>query len=508
MKRTAFLASTAALAACSTNTSPPRPYLATQQTVLNGVTIVNTRDGTLATNMTIVTDRGRITKIGPTGSVSGSSTATVVDATGAFVVPGFNDLHTHPLNSSDPQGALTLMLANGVTGFRQMSGSPDLLAARASGSLMQVGQPELLEMPGDILTPGNAGTVDAAIQQVQVQQAQGADFIKVVGLAGAPFQAALSECARRGIRFIGHLSANLDIRAAVDAGMRSIEHLGPRDALLLGCSSQEAAIRQQMAQTPPGPPPSGPPAPNVITNQIVLPTLFTAPAEFARYQQVVDSYSDARMQELAGHFVQAQAWTIPTLLRLRTMEITTDSSYSGDPNLQYVPAPTLALWRSLALQFQQQISPMAQASLRALYDLQMRVVRPLKSAGVAMMTGSDFGGEWVIPGFGLHQEFDMLAQAGLTPLEVLQMTTLNGAQFLGREATMGTVEVGKNANLVLLSANPIQSVANLHSIAGVVRNGTYYSNGALTALKAAVRQRLVGWNPPAAAAHTCCSVYA
>ena len=62
---------------------------------------------------------------------------------------------------------------------------------------------------------------------------------------------------------------------------------------------------------------------------------------------------------------------------------------------------------------------------------------------------------------------------------LLQMTTLNGAKFLGREPTMGTVEAGKDANLVLLDANPLSSVQNLHKINAVVRGGTYYSRAAL-----------------------------
>ena len=84
----------------------------------------------------------------------------------------------------------------------------------------------------------------------------------------------------------------------------------------------------------------------------------------------------------------------------------------------------------------------------------------------------------------------MLAAAGLSPLDVLQMTTLNGARFLGREATMGSVAVGKDANLVLLDANPVASVANLHRIAAVVRDGTYHSAEALAALKKKTADRV------------------
>jgi predicted amidohydrolase len=88
---------------------------------------------------------------------------------------------------------------------------------------------------------------------------------------------------------------------------------------------------------------------------------------------------------------------------------------------------------------------------------------------------------WEIPGFALHQEFDQLAAAGLTPLRILQTTTLNAAEFLGRTDTTGTVEPGKAADLVLLSGDPIDDVANLHGIAGVVRAGQYYSPEILAA---------------------------
>jgi imidazolonepropionase-like amidohydrolase len=75
-----------------------------------------------------------------------------------------------------------------------------------------------------------------------------------------------------------------------------------------------------------------------------------------------------------------------------------------------------------------------------------------------------------------------LAAAGFSPLEILQATTLNGARFVGREATMGTVEQGKNADLVLLDANPTADVANLDKISAVVLKGKYYSRAALDRL--------------------------
>jgi imidazolonepropionase-like amidohydrolase len=99
-----------------------------------------------------------------------------------------------------------------------------------------------------------------------------------------------------------------------------------------------------------------------------------------------------------------------------------------------------------------------------------------------MMTGSD-GGSLFGPGLTLQQEFRELASAGISPLKILQMTTINVAEYLGRSARMGTVEAGRDANLVILDANPLESVDNLSKIAGVVRSGVHYSKQELGALK-------------------------
>jgi len=150
-----------------------------------------------------------------------------------------------------------------------------------------------------------------------------------------------------------------------------------------------------------------------------------------------------------------------------------------------MPPMVRQLWSELAAQFPKRISPADREVYRRFFGLQLRFTKLLQDSGVPLMAGSDMGGSiWVVPGFSLHQEFDLMGQAGLTPLQVLQATTINGAKFLHREATMGTVEAGKNADLVLLDANPLQDVANLHKLAGVVRAGRYYPPAALHKLQA------------------------
>ena len=129
-------------------------------------------------------------------------------------------MHAHPLNGKTPDTrALALMLAHGVTGFRQMAGSPQLLQDRRNGSLA-LGRyaPELLALPGSLLTPLNAGTPAAAVAEVGRQAAAGADFVKAALITPDVYFPAQSEANRLGIPLLGHLPTGVDVRAASAAG--------------------------------------------------------------------------------------------------------------------------------------------------------------------------------------------------------------------------------------------------------------------------------------------------
>lgn len=113
------------------------------------------------------------------------------------------------------------------------------------------------------------------------------------------------------------------------------------------------------------------------------------------------------------------------------------------------------------------------------------LTKMLDEAGVRMMAGSDGG--WLSgPGLTLQEEFVELAKAGLSPLKILQMATINAAEYLGRTDAMGAVEPGRNADLVLPDANPLERAENLGAIASVVRAGRVYSREQLASLKARV----------------------
>jgi imidazolonepropionase-like amidohydrolase len=111
-------------------------------------------------------------------------------------------------------------------------------------------------------------------------------------------------------------------------------------------------------------------------------------------------------------------------------------------------------------------------------------VKQLNAAGVLILAGTDLGNPLLVPGVSLHQELELLVEAGLTPLEALRSATLNPARFLAATDSLGTIESGKLADLVLIEANPLENIANTRKIAAVVLDGRYFDRRALDDLLA------------------------
>ncbi len=249
--------------------------------------------------------------------------------------------------------------------------------------------------------------------------------------------------------------------------------------MLMDCAAAAPQIRARMAENA-GPPPQFPPtfllSPMLYTGRMLSPALAAIQATF----------QPQACADLIQVFIANHTWQVPTLIRLRTMQQAGDPVFRNDPQLRYLSPEARAVWQRLGAEFAATIDAATQANFDGFYALQVRVAGMINDAGVPILAGSDFGGMWILPGFGLHAEFAELALAGLTPLQILQSTTLNPAMFLGRENSMGRVAEGYRADLVLLAQNPIEDAANLNGITGVMRAGQYHDRAALDTMLAEI----------------------
>ena len=459
--------------------------------LFRGATVVDPRDGLKAGNMAVRVRGGRIIDVYPVGAKDDAPGARRIDASDRFIVPGYNDMHSHVLELSSPSGALALMLAEGVTGFRQMSGSPALLARRRAG-ILPIGReaPALHETPGSILTPFNAGSAKDVIDEIRRQKAQGADFIKVGFVDPDVFFVAIEEAKRCGIGILGHLQEGTDALDATRAGFRSIEHLGPGSTVWVSCSSDEPALRvdTHRRKVIKAPPFKIPFLEAIVMKRLgkmlINPSAFATPADVSRLDRAVTTFDPEKGRAVAEAFAADGSWQVPTLVRLRTQAFADRPEYEQDEGLNFMPEANVRRWREVTDRYRA-LPPEMITTFRDAYPRQQALAKLFADAGVRMMVGTD-GGSFLGPGLTLKQEFRELSDAGIAPLELLRMATINAAAYLGRSDTMGTVEAGRDADFVLLTADPLNRVENLHRIDGVVRGGVYFPRSELDALTARV----------------------
>ena len=289
-----------------------------------------------------------------------------IDGSGHYLVPGYLDMHAHVLEDEHPEDALQLMLAHGITGWRQMSGSPELLAARKQGQLpLSTETPALLAMPGRILTTANAAAPEQAVAEVARQKAAGADFIKTINVRPEAFFAALQEAKRQGLPYAGHLSPGVDAVKAASAGMRSIEHLGPTELQLIGCSSKAWFIRivQMFSHAATPADMTAEALKSAAANPIVF-RLQRDPAALAKTQRLLDSFSERKAGALAKAMVANDTWQVPTLIRNETMQFADDPRFTESADMRFIRRSKRDFWSSITRQFSSRVDAAGRRTLQ------------------------------------------------------------------------------------------------------------------------------------------------
>jgi len=202
-----------------------------------------------------------------------------------------------------------------------------------------------------------------------------------------------------------------------------------------------------------------------------------------------------RADRLFAAFVRYGTWQCPTLSIYQDMVFADNPSLANnrtDPNLRWLRLP--------ALPQREKLSELERD--RAMQQEMMAVTTMMFRAGVRLLAGTDTGYPFFVPGFALHDEIELMVSAGLPVSAVLRIATLAPAQFFGREDELGSVSKGKQADLVLLDADPLQSIRNTRLIRAVVADGRLYDRAALDGLlRDTGSSALRGGNAPGASPH-------
>lgn len=379
---------------------------------------------TPAADMTVIVMGDRIAAVGRTGKIRVPKGAQVIDATGKYLIPGLWDMHVHLGDGEfDKNFYLRLFIANGITGIRIMEGAPEYQSWRREAEGGTLLAPRMV-IASPMLGFGDLANISEARAREEVRKAKqsGADFIKVHdNLSRAAYFAVIDEAKLVGLPVEGHTPLSVTAEEVSQAGQKSIEHL------------------------------TG-----------------LAPAE-------ADAATAARLFAI---FRKNQTWQCPTLIMRHNYALLDDRSLAEDPRLKYVKPSWRARW--LGMTKEAETWPAGEgAQRRETIRKEDAIVAEMQRAGVGILAGTDDSNPYVMPGFSLHDELALLVEAGLTPLEALRAATYNPSMFLGLSNSLGTVERGKRADLVLLDANPLADISNTKKINAVVLKGRFFDRKAL-----------------------------
>jgi imidazolonepropionase-like amidohydrolase len=459
--------------------TPPR-------VAIRGVTVVDVRDGSLHPEHTVLVAGNRIAAVGPVRSVSVPNDAVIVEAAGGYVIPGLWDMHVHSLANLVPDRAVAsvsaqewhfpLFLAHGVTGVRNMNdGTGDLTLKLTKSVRRRLADGDLLGPPrflsagpsidGDPPLGTNSVVVRTAAEaRATVQQlvANGADLVKVYeNLSREAYFAIIDEARRRKIPVDGHVPFRLTAEEVAEGGQRTVEH---PDALAAGCSTAAEAERKRFA--------------GVLANYARLPESEKFLAMFRHTRALYDSgNSSGCMSAIDAYRRNGVAVTVDLVAYhhvVHAKEILADAA-----RMRLVPQEIRSNWeRELGSETFRDF----QSILRPIPPLELKNVRLFNEGGVLLLAGTDVGVPFQVPGNSLHVELERLVEAGLTPLKALQTATLNPARVLKIGESLGTIEAGKRADLVLLDANPLEDIRNTQKIRAVVADGRLYRRADLDQL--------------------------
>ena len=440
------------------------------QLILRGAILVNGTGAPPVGPVDIIIEQNRITgikNVGYPGIAIKQSARPVlkaggkeIDCSGMYILPGFIDMHGHiggTAQGTPAEYVYKLWMAHGITTVRDPScgnGLDWVLDQKQKSLDGKITAPRLLAYTafgqgakGGITTP------EQAITWVRENAQKGADGIKFFGAAPAIMDAALRENKRLGLRSCMHHAqmdvARWNVLHSAEAGLTSMEHwYGLPEALLDKSTIQDyplgynysneqhrfeeaGKLWKQAAR-------QGSEKWNSVMDKL-LKLDFTLDPTFNIYEANRDLHKTRRLE---WH----DDYTLPSLWKFYEANRESHGSY----------------WFNWGTE--------QEIQWKENYRIWMTFINEYKNRGGRVTAGSDNGFIYQTYGFGYIRELELLREAGFHPLEVIRSASLLGAQALGMEKDLGSIEVGKLADLVVIDANPLENLQYLYGTGAVYLN--------------------------------------
>ena len=448
-------------------------------TAITNVTVIDAVNG-VRENQTVVFAGDEITAV--QGAQVELNVVDTIDGTGKFLIPGLWDFHVHlSYDDNFTEAMPALFLSYGITSVRDTGGlmhkmlpivekmrGPDAIAPRVyfAGPLLD-GRFVVYDGDGRPEIGVQNATPEQARETVRSLKEQGVDFIKIYEMVSPDIFQALVETANElDLPIDSHVP--LAMRASTAGpSVDSMEHLRNIE---MDCASNTPALHEERIERLKN-------AGNLSGADLrsSLHSLQRLPA-IANYDE---SRCDQTLRALES------TMQVPTL-RLLAMSLTPPWERADwDEALSRLPSAAAAPW--LEVTQERRTSPPEDVDT-TYGEWGLFMTGRAHAAGVPIGAGTDTPIGFAVPGYSLHSELEFLVRAGLSPLEALKSATLRPAEYFSLQNEMGTIDIGKRADMVLLDANPLIDIANIRAVVTVVTKGQSLTREELQAQLATNRE--------------------
>lgn len=417
---------------------------------ITGVTIMDGTGAPARTNQTVLVEGGRITAVGPSGSVRMSGEGEVIDGSGHTLIPGMTGLHNHlyytaaggrgaTLTYSAPRlylgtGVTTVRTTGSRAAYSELNMKAEVDADRWPGPRIHITAPYITGGEG-VNSMTLIDSPEEARRFVAYWAEEGATWLKAYTNIGyEEFRAAIDEAHKRGIKVTGHI-CSISFTEAVELGIDNIEHG-------LFTNSDYTPGKEQSE------------CPDQMMNNAARVDV-NGPEVERTFRLMIDN-------------------DVPMTSTLAVYELFVPNRPTKDPRALEAMAPEV---RADYLKAREQIDSSNQGiSVRALHNA-MAYERRFVEMGGLLASGVDpTGNGGALPGYGDQRNFELLSEAGFSPETVVQIMTLNGAKILGVDAELGSIEEGKIADMVLVRGDLTSDPSVINNVVTVFKDGVGYDS--------------------------------
>jgi len=451
---------------CPTQTPPSdrQPFIRVEAPVI-ALTHVRVIDGTGAApleDQTIVIASSRIQTLGPSATSNVPTGAQILDLKGYTVLPGLVGMHDHmffPMGGNPPMysnmgssfprlylalGVTTIRTTGSVVPFTDLEIKKLIDSGRMIGPKMHITAP-YLEGRGSFTPVMHELTgPDDARRMVNFWADEGATSFKAyMNITRDELRAAVEEAHKRGLKVTGHL-CSIGFREAAEIGIDNLEH-----GLFV---DSEFVADKQPDKCPAGSAVSASLRQLDLNSAAVKETIRTLVGKNVAITSTLPVF-EAGSAPLSQSGIGASS----ALLNPRVLNV-----MNTDARLRYLTARARVSSTSDYL---------------TLFRKAMEFERAFVAAGGLLIAGLDpTGNGGIVAGFGDLREVELLVEAGFTPVEALKIASFNGAKFLGEDARIGSIAVGKQADLIIVKGNPAANISDIEKVEIVFKDGVGYDS--------------------------------